>query len=77
MLIFICFGHVRFRSEEEGLDLSFLCRCPTCVAQLAPLRAQLLSHPTWPILAAFPGAFLVVVRPEMVSIQSLRLDISK
>lgn len=24
-LIFICFGHVRFRSEEEGLDLSILC----------------------------------------------------
>ena len=24
--IFICFGHARFRSEEEGLDLSILCR---------------------------------------------------
>lgn len=30
--IFICFGHVRFRSEEEGLDLSILCRegCDLC-----------------------------------------------
>lgn len=30
--IFICFGHVRFRSKEEGLDLSILCRegCDLC-----------------------------------------------
>ena len=30
--IFICFGHVPFRSEEEGLDLSILCRevCDLC-----------------------------------------------
>lgn len=35
---FICFGHVRFRSEEEGLDLSILCRegCDLCQVHKIP-----------------------------------------